>query len=147
MCWFCDVTRIYNPDMIIRQRDQQHQPTLRPRTDSIFNSDAAELFENVATFKSLGLVQIITECMQDKIRSRLNLRKTCYHLSNYLLSSHLLVKTYRLKCMKLNYSIVLHGCETQYFTLSEKHKECLRTGCWGRYLDLRGRKKEEAWET
>jgi len=109
--------------MIIRQRDQQHQPTLKPRTDSIFNSDAAELFENVATFKSLGLVQIIIECMHEKIRSRLTLTKTCYHLSNYLLSSYLLVKTYRLKCMKQNFSIVLHGCETQYFTLSKKHKQ------------------------
>jgi hypothetical protein len=44
--------------MIIRKWDQQHQPTLKPRAESIFNSDVAELFENVATFKSLVLVQI-----------------------------------------------------------------------------------------
>jgi len=44
-------------------------------------------------------------------------------LSQYLLSSHLLVKTYRLKYMKLNFSIVLHGCETQYFTFSKKQNQ------------------------
>lgn len=109
--------------MIRRQWGQQHQPTLKSRTDSIFNSDASQLFENVATFKSLGMVQIIIECIHEKIRSRLNLRKSCYRLSHYLLSSHLLVKTHRLKYMKLNFSIVLHGCETQYFILSEKHSQ------------------------
>ena len=82
--------------MIIKQWDQQHQPTLKPRTNSIFNSHAAELFQNVATFKSLGRVQIIIECIHKEIRNRLNLRKTCYNLSHYLLSSHLLVKTYLL---------------------------------------------------
>jgi hypothetical protein len=67
MCWFCDVTHLSKPDMIIWKWDQQHQPTLKSRADSIFNSDAAEWFENVATFKSLVLVQIIIECMHEKL--------------------------------------------------------------------------------
>jgi hypothetical protein len=29
----------------------------------------------------------------------------------------------RLKYMKLHFSFDLHGCETQYFTLSEKHRQ------------------------
>jgi len=53
-----------------------HIYLIQPRTESILNSDEAELFENVATFKYLGLVEIMIECMHEKIRIRLNLRKT-----------------------------------------------------------------------
>jgi hypothetical protein len=43
---------------------------------------------------------------------------------------------------------VIYGCETWSLTLREEYRlwECLRTGCWGGYLDLRGRKWHEAGE-
>jgi hypothetical protein len=37
--------------------------------------------------------------------------------------------------------VVLYGCETWSLTLREEHRlGCLRTGCLGEYLDLRGMK-------
>jgi len=47
--------------------------------------------------------------------------------------------------MKLNFSIVLHGCETQYFTLSEKqNQKAFKNGVLRKIFGCKRKVKEEA---
>jgi len=60
----------------------------------------------------------------------------CLPVSSKILN----IKTYKTMILP----VVLYGCETWSHTLREGG--CLRTECWGKYLDLSGRKWQETGE-
>jgi hypothetical protein len=63
-----------------------------------------------------------------------------------LLSSRLLSKNIKIRIYKIIiWPVVLYGCETWFLQLREEHRlwGCLRTGCWGEYLDQREMKWQE----
>jgi hypothetical protein len=78
----------------------------------------------------------------EKIRSRLNSGNASYRAVQHLLSSRLLSRNVKIKIYKTTVlPVVLYGCETWSLTLREDIDwGCLRTGCKGEYLDLRGMK-------
>jgi hypothetical protein len=75
-------------------------------------------------------------------------KNSCYHAVQNLLSSHLLSTNVKIKIYKtIILPVVLNGCETWSLTLRvEIDCGCLRTGCLGEYLDLRGIKWQEVGE-
>jgi len=86
-------------------------------------------------------------CIHEEIKSKLNLENAYYHFVQNLLSSHLLSKNLKIKIYEtIILPVVLCGCETWSLILREQHRLCLRAGCWGEYLDLRGRKWWEVGE-
>jgi len=87
-------------------------------------------------------------CIHEEIKSRLVSGNACYHSVHNLLSSHLLSKNFEIKIYKT--IILLLFCIGVKLGHSHWGKNIvwghLRTGCWGKYLDLRGRKWQEAGE-
>jgi hypothetical protein len=80
-------------------------------------------FKGVAKFKYLGKTLTDQNCMQEKIKSRLNSGNACYHSAQSLLSSRLLSRNVKAKIYKtIILPVVLYGCETWSFTLREEHK-------------------------
>ena len=106
----------------------------------------------------LLLSMTIPSTEQSLCRRRGRLRSVCRHLSQIsykyilkrfyttlysvqnLLSSSLLSKTLKIKIYRtIILPVVLYGCETWSLTFREERRlRCLRIGCWGECLGLRG---------
>jgi hypothetical protein len=59
-------------------------------------------------------------CLQEEIKSRINLGNACYHSVQSLLSSNLLSRNVKVKIYQtIILPVVLYGCETWSLTLRE----------------------------
>jgi hypothetical protein len=78
--------------------------------------------EDVAKFKYLEATPTDQNWMHEKIKSRRNLGKACYHLVQSLLSSRLLSRDIKVKIYKtIILPVVFYRCETWSLTLRERH--------------------------
>jgi hypothetical protein len=83
---------------------------------------ATRSFENVSQFRYLGMTVTNQNLIQEETKRRLNSGNVCYH-SCYLLSSHLLSKSLKMRIYKtVILPVVLYGCETWYLKLREDHR-------------------------
>jgi hypothetical protein len=79
--------------------------------------------ESMAKFKYLGTTLTDKNCIQEEIKSRLNLENACYHAVQSLLSSCLLSRNIKVKIYKtIILPACLYGCETWSLTLREEHR-------------------------
>jgi hypothetical protein len=75
-------------------------------------------------------------CTGCNVARKLDLGNACCCSVQNLLSSHLLSKNFKIKIYRnIILPVVLYGCEIW----SVIDWRCLSIGCWGEYLDLRGR--------
>jgi hypothetical protein len=80
-------------------------------------------FEGVEKFNYFGTTLTDQNCMQERIKSRLNSGNASYHSVQSFLSSRLLSTNVKVKIYKtIILPVVLYGCETWSLTLSEQHK-------------------------
>jgi ribosomal protein S2 len=87
-----------------------HQATEQYHTDI---KVASKSFENVAKFRYLGMMLTNQNCIQEEIKSRLNLENACYHTVQNLSSSHLLFKNIKIKIYRSTIlPVILCRCET-----------------------------------
>jgi len=93
-------------------------------------------FEMVEQFKYLWTTLTIQNFIQEQIKTRRKSGNACYHLVQNILSSSLLSKNLKIKIYRTKILlVVLYGCKTWGRNVGWG---CLRIGCWGEYLDLRG---------
>jgi hypothetical protein len=79
--------------------------------------------ENVSQLKYLGKTVTNQNLIQEEIKRRLNSGNACYHSVQNLLSSHLLLKTVKIRIYKtIILSVVLHGRETWFLALREENR-------------------------
>jgi hypothetical protein len=77
----------------------------------------------MAKFKYLGSTLTEQNCINEEIRSRLNLGNACYHAVQNLLSSRLLSRNVKIKIYKtIILPVVLYRCETWSLMLREEHR-------------------------
>ena len=96
-------------------------------------------FDRAEEFIYLGTALTNQNSIQEEIKSRLKSRNACYHLVQNLLSSSLLSRILKIKIQNYNFAFVLYRCETWSLILGRNVGwRCLRIGCWGEYLGLRG---------
>jgi hypothetical protein len=80
-------------------------------------------FENVAYFRYLGMTITNQNLILEEIMRRLNSGNACYHSVQKRFSSRLLSKIIKIRVYKtIVLPVVLHGCETWFLTLREKHR-------------------------
>jgi hypothetical protein len=96
----------------------------------------------VKKFKYLGMM--VT-------KEQIKFRKCMLPCSSCSFLPLLLSKNIKIEInMTIILPVVLFGCETWSLTLREKHRsrvfECKVLGMWGEYLELRGKKWQEAKE-
>jgi hypothetical protein len=98
---------------------------------------AKRLFENLAEFRYFGMIVTNQNTIQDEIRRRLNCGNACSNSVQTPLSSHLLSRNINIRiCKIIILLLILYICETLSLILRKEHGlRCLRTGCWGDYLD------------
>jgi hypothetical protein len=97
-----------------------------------------EYFRTTATYQN---------CVQEEVKSRLNLGNACYHSVQNLLSSHLLSKNLKIKIYKtILLPLLLYGCKTWSLTVKEEHRLRVFENRVLRRLELRGKKRWEADE-
>jgi hypothetical protein len=94
--------------------------------------------ERVEEFKYLGTTLTNQNSIQEEVKSRLKSGNACYYSVQNLLSSRLLSKNLKIRIYRtIILPVVLYGCESWHWR-SNVGWGCLRIGCWGEYLGLRG---------
>jgi hypothetical protein len=84
---------------------------------------ASKPLENVAKFKYFGMTITDQNCIQEEVKSRLNMGNTCYHSVLNLLSSRLLSRNLTIKIRKnYNFIFCFVWCETYSSTPKEVHR-------------------------
>ena len=102
--------------------------------------------ERVQEFRYLGQTWTNQTSICNEIKSTLKSGNACYYSVQNLLSSNLLSKNIKIKIYRTIILPVLCACETLPFTLRVEHMlRCLRIGCWGEYLGLRGNLVRGEW--
>ena len=107
-----------------------------PKTLFLDNST----FERVEEFKYLGTTLTNRNSIPEEIKSRLRSGNACYHSVQNLLSSRLLSKNLKIKIyVTIIFLLFCMGVKLGHWQCGRKESwGCLRTWCWGEYLDLGG---------
>jgi predicted RNA-binding Zn-ribbon protein involved in translation (DUF1610 family) len=100
----------------------------------------------VKEFKYFGTKATNQNCVLEGIKNRLNSGNACCHSVQSPLCSRLLSKNLKIKIYNIiMLSVVLYGCENCSLILREEQRLVVfENRCCGEYLDLRGRKCQEA---